>query len=101
MKNILKTYTERNNGRRVRIRSKGVWHILLHSLLYGLMFSIYMIVTISAVYFMRGRLRADNWPLIVLVCLGGGLVIALGMWVVNVNESWYEKKKALQSKRSL
>jgi hypothetical protein len=64
------------------------------------MWSINWFVAMSTFYLIRGRLPAD-WPLLVLGGFALGLVMALGTWVVNVNESKYEKMKYFQSKRSL
>ena len=58
-----------------------------------------MIVVMSAYFFLRGRFPADDWLSFAIIYLAGGIVMALGTWVVNTNESRYEKLKGLKSKR--
>ena len=97
MKNIWKTYKEWNNRRWARIRAKGAWHILLHSMLYGFMWGMYMIVVMSAVFYFLERFRVESWLTLILIYVAGGFIMGLFTWVVNVNESRYEKMKEMEA----
>jgi hypothetical protein len=98
MRNPLRTYHEWDKRRWKVIRAKGGWFILLHSMLQGLLWGLFMILALSSTDYYRGRLNYGSFTDKVVIFLIGGIIFGIFMWATNFNEVDLREQRIINPK---